>query len=367
MTAGHLLAAPVLSGSSLLWYTTRATGIVALVLLTATVMLGVVGTARAASARWPRVVTAGLHRNLALTSTALIVVHVVTTVVDPFASIGLVAAFVPFSSGYRPLWLSLGAVSFDLLLAVLITSLLRDRLSHRFWRLVHLLVYVSWPVALWHGLGTGTDTRLPAVLAIDFACVAGVGWAIWWRLRLTDHPATRAAGQLALAAVPVLTAIFVLLGPLQPGWARRAGTPVALLGQNSQATPAPSTGGDPAQPVRLVDARFTGHLTVRHGPGRHQRTITITGRTTASAHRYSIVIILRGTAAGAGLSLAGGSVRIGRPGARPAWSGPVVSLAARTLIASVAGRSGRERARFLLIVKGSSVSGTVSLLSEAGA
>ena len=176
-----------LSGSSLLWYSTRATGIVAMVLLTATVMLGVIGTTRAASARWPRLVTAGLHRNLALTSVALIVVHVVTTVTDPFASIGIAAAFVPFSSGYRPLWLSLGAVSFDLLLAVLITSLLRQRLSHRAWQAVHLLVYLSWPVALWHGLGTGTDTRLPWVLVIDLACVAGVGWAVWWRLGITSR------------------------------------------------------------------------------------------------------------------------------------------------------------------------------------
>src|ERR1022692_4384861 len=186
---GHLLSAPVVVGPSLLWYSTRATGVVALVLLTATVMLGVVGSARAASQRWPRIVTASLHRNLALTATALVGVHVVTTVLDPFAPIGWIAAIVPFSSTYRPLWLSLGAIAFDLLLAVMI---------HRIWQPVHLLVYASWPVALWHGLGSGTDTKLVWVLGIDVLCVAAVGSAIWWRLTLAAKPQIRTAGIAAI-------------------------------------------------------------------------------------------------------------------------------------------------------------------------
>lgn len=213
-----------------LWYVTRATGIIALILLTGTVVLGVLGTARVATERWPRIVTAGLHKNLALTAAALVAVHVLTTILDPFVSIGLVAAFVPFTSAYRPIWLSLGAVAFDLLLAVIITSLLRDRLNHRAWQVVHLLVYVCWPVALWHALGTGTDTRLHWVLAIDIACVLALALAVWWRLSLTSSAAVRRFGLLTLAALALLTAIFVLVGPLQPGWPARAGTPPALLG-----------------------------------------------------------------------------------------------------------------------------------------
>jgi sulfoxide reductase heme-binding subunit YedZ len=213
-----------------LWYLTRATGLVALVLLTATIVLGIIGTARAASPRWPRLLTAGLHRNLALTSTALVAVHVVTTITDPFVSISLVAAFVPFASSYRPIWLSLGALAFDLMLAVLITSLVRDRLSHRAWRAVHLLVYVCWPIALWHGLGTGTDTKLGWVLALNALCLIAVAAAVWWRLSLTDSPGVRLAGRLTLAVAATATAVFVLAGPLQPGWSLRAGTPPALLG-----------------------------------------------------------------------------------------------------------------------------------------
>ncbi len=346
-----------------LWYATRATGIVALVLLTGTVMLGVVGTARAASARWPRVVTAGLHRNLALTATAMVGVHVITTVLDPFASISLVAAFVPFSSDYRPLWLSLGAVAFDLLLAVLVTSLLRDRLNHRAWQAVHLLVYLCWPVALWHGLGTGTDTRLPFVLLIDAACVTGVAWAVWWRLRLTQHRATRLAGLATLAAAPLLTLVFVYYGPLQPGWSLRAGTPAALLGSHQ---PAGSTASGPTghggQPGLLDGARFTGRVSVRSGSG--DRTITITGRT-AAAPAQAFVIVLHGRPSGGGISLTGGTARIGVPGSG-AYVGPVARLAGKELIADVSGPAGQRRATFMLTIKGSAVTGTVSLLAAGG-
>jgi methionine sulfoxide reductase heme-binding subunit len=358
-----LLAAPFTSGSSLLWYSTRATGIVALVLLTGTVMLGVIGTARAASERWPRLVTAGLHKNLALTSIALVGVHVLTTVLDPYAAISLVAAFVPFSSPYRPLWLSLGAVAFDLLLAVIVTSLLRDRLKHRSWHLVHLLVYVSWPIALWHGLGTGTDTRLIWVLGINVACVAAVGWAIWWRLSLADHALTRAAGLLTLALLPLLTLVFVLFGPLQPGWARRAGTPVALLGSQSQ-TGAPSGGGQSGQASRLANTPFRGHLSIA-SPGPNQRTITITGHTTATPAE-SFVIILRGAPSGGGVSLSGGTVRLGQQGAASGYSGPVVQLAGKDLVAAVSGPSGQRQAQFTLTISGSVVTGTVSLISANG-
>ena len=180
-----------MTGQHILWYLTRATGIVALVLLTGTVVLGVLGTARVATRRWPRIVTAGLHRNVALTATAFVGVHVITTVLDPFVSISLVAAFVPLASSYKPFWLSLGAIAFDLLLAVMFTSLLRDRLSHRAWQAVHLLVYACWPIALWHGLEIGTDRRLHYVLAIDIACALALVAAVCWRLALTTSPSTR--------------------------------------------------------------------------------------------------------------------------------------------------------------------------------
>jgi methionine sulfoxide reductase heme-binding subunit len=228
VTAAPLAAAG--QGVNPLWYATRATGVVALLVLTATVLLGIAGTGRVTAPGLPRVVIAGLHRNLSLLAVALITVHVVTTVADPYAGISVVSAVVPFTSHYRGFWLGLGAVALDLLLAVTVTSLFRDRLPRRAWRAVHWLAYGCWPVALWHGLGTGTDSRLPLLLAIDALCVAGVAAAVAWRLTLAPAGLVRTVAIAAAVLMPVATAVFVFVGPLQPGWARRAGTPAVLIG-----------------------------------------------------------------------------------------------------------------------------------------
>jgi methionine sulfoxide reductase heme-binding subunit len=215
------------AGPSTLWYATRATGVVALLLLTMTVALGVAGAARYSSPQLPRMVSAGLHRNVSLLAVSVIVVHVVTTVLDPFAPIGFASAVVPFISPYRPFWLSLGTIAFDMILALVLTSLFRPWLPYRLWRGVHWLAYACWPIALWHGLGTGTDSRLSWLLVLDAGCVLVVACAVWWRLTLLRPGAGRTAGKIATAAFIVATVAFVAIGPLQHGWAQRAGTPVA--------------------------------------------------------------------------------------------------------------------------------------------
>ncbi len=178
----------------LLWYMTRATGEIAFMLLTITVALGITGAARLGSSRWPRVVTAGLHRNLSLMLVTFLSVHIATTLLDTFTAINPAAAIIPFVSGYRTFWVGLGTIAFDLILTLVITSLLRSRLSYRAWRAVHVLAYASWPVALWHGLGTGTDAKLPWLLALDALCVLVVIAAMTWRLRLLAQPRRIAGG-----------------------------------------------------------------------------------------------------------------------------------------------------------------------------
>ncbi len=242
--ASHLLAAGQ-DGPSPLWYATRATGVVALVLLTITVALGVAGVSRLSSPRWPRVITAGLHKNISLLVVAFVVVHVLTTVLDSFVSISPAAVVIPFVSNYRPFWLSLGTIAFDMILALVVTSLLRARISFRAWRAVHWLAYASWPIALWHGLGTGTDARLPWLLALDAASVLLVAGALLWRLTQLPPGTARTAAMAATVAVPVATIVFAIVGPLRPGWAERAGTPITAPVSWAASSPAadPAAGG----------------------------------------------------------------------------------------------------------------------------
>jgi hypothetical protein len=212
------------------WYLTRGTGLVSLVLLTASVVLGVVTTVRWKGEQWPRFVMAALHRNISLLVTVFLAVHIATSVIDSFAAIHWLDAIIPGISAYRALWLGLGALAFDLFVAVAITSLVRRWLGHGVWRAVHWVAYACWPLAVVHGLGTGTDTKVGFVLVLTFACVAAVVGAVWWRIAATTASTDRrAAAILASVAVPVAIVVWMAVGPLRPGWARRAGTPASLL------------------------------------------------------------------------------------------------------------------------------------------
>ena len=164
------------------WYTLRPNSLVALVLLTLTVP-SVVGEP-VKSNRSPRLVTAGLHRNLSLLA-LLLALHVLTAVLDSWVGLGWLGAVVPFESGYRPVWVGLGVVAGDLVVAVVATSLLRRRLSYRTWRLVHLGAWVLWPLAVLHAVGSGTDATRSWGLGVVVACVAVVGAAALWRLGRT--------------------------------------------------------------------------------------------------------------------------------------------------------------------------------------
>ena len=134
------------------------------------------------SASWPRFLTAELHRNLALLSVIFLVIHIATAILDPFVDLGWLSTMVPFVSDYRPLWVGLGAISVDLFIAVLVTSLLRNLVGQRAWRAVHWLAYGAWPLAVVHGFGSGSDASAAWMLGIDAACLLAVGAALAWRV-----------------------------------------------------------------------------------------------------------------------------------------------------------------------------------------
>jgi predicted ferric reductase len=175
-------SAIVVTSKTWLWYLTRSTGLVALILLTATMALGLLSGVRWERPGWPRFVTGGLHRNMSALACAVVVVHIATTLAEGFVPIYIQDAVLPFGSAYRPLWLGLGAGSFDLMLVLIVTSMVRTRISYRSWRVLHWTAYLCWPAAVAHGLGTGTDTPVRWVLLLTVACVAVIAGLLGWRL-----------------------------------------------------------------------------------------------------------------------------------------------------------------------------------------
>jgi predicted ferric reductase len=223
--SGHF-GAIVITSSTPLWYATRATGLVALVLLTASMALGLLSSVRFQRPAWPRFVTVGLHRNLALLALGFTAVHVLTTVLDSFVAIPLQDAFIPFISSYRPIWVGLGAIALDLMLALIITSLLRTRMGLRSWRVVHWTAYLCWPVAVLHGLGTGTDTPVRWVLVLTACCVLAVTGLTIWRLALAlpGRPLASTAGVALIVLMLIAGGAWLRAGPLSPHWSVRSGT-----------------------------------------------------------------------------------------------------------------------------------------------
>jgi sulfoxide reductase heme-binding subunit YedZ len=329
------------------WYLTRATGVVALLLLTAILVLGMLGPMRVSAApRWPRFAIDSLHRDLSLLAIAVIVVHVVTTLLDGFAPIGLLDAVIPFHSAYRPIWLGLGAFAFDLMLALVITSLVRRRLGYRAWRTVHWLAYASWPIAVLHGLGTGSDAKQAWTLAVTFACILVVSWAVVARVhRVSQLPdAARSASVAAALLAPVGLAAFTVIGPLGSDWPARAGTPPSLLGAAARtaarvtSTPSTTTAAPPLATAKLklpFTARLAGHLSQSTAQG--GAILDLELRLSGGVSGALRIRLGGQPTGGGGLSLTGSQVDLLAAGMSQAMQGQVTTLEGTHLTARVTG------------------------------
>jgi predicted ferric reductase len=190
------------SSSTVLWYATRASGLTALILLTATMVLGLLTMARAKARNWPGFAQQELHRRLSMIAVVFLGLHVLTSVLDTYVDIGWAAIVVPFTSHYGTFWVGVGAIALDLMLAVFVTSLLRARMRPATWRAVHWLAYLSWPVALAHTFGMGTDAGEGWVIALGAACVLAVAIALAWRLRVTSVQTTSRTAHATVPGVP---------------------------------------------------------------------------------------------------------------------------------------------------------------------
>jgi methionine sulfoxide reductase heme-binding subunit len=331
------------------WFVTRGTGAMSLVLLTLSVALGVANLRRMNIGNLRFVVDA-LHRNVALLAAAFVGLHVVTTLLDAFAPITLFDVVIPFHSSYRPFWLGLGAISFDLMAAVIITSVWRHRFGLRTWRAVHWLVYASWPIALLHSYGTGTDPKTHWMLLLTGVCVAVVLVAVAARVS-AGWPANMPARLSALgvaALLPLGLLAWLPSGPLGAGWARRAGTPPALLaaahaattsaGAQAPASGAAASSGAGGGPLS-VTARFRGRVRQEElGPGAAAVDISLVVADPRLRHVH-IRIEGRGIPGG-GVDMSDSQVSAGPTSNPDRYAGHVTALAGPTIQASASDGNG---------------------------
>ena len=324
------------------WYLTRGTGAVALLLLTLTLCLGIANARRVGLTAVPRFVVDELHRYSSLLAVAFVALHVATALLDGYAPIGLLAVLIPGTAPYRPLWLGLGAVALDVLLAVLVTSLLRQRLGHRTWRLVHWLAYASWPTAMLHGLGSGSDTRSIWGLALTAVCVAAVTLSVVVRCARgrADHAAVRGAGAVAAIAVPIGLVVWLPSGPLARGWARRAGTPTVLLASSVAPTAPTAQSTGPAAGGFAVELRGT-ERTGPYGDDLAQVHLQLS----FDGHSLSYLgVRIIGHPDGRGVAMTTSRVELGPAHHHALYHGQITSLQGSELTAAVVSDNGRRLA-----------------------
>jgi sulfoxide reductase heme-binding subunit YedZ len=189
----------VLNDERLFWFVNRGTGVILILLMTFSVLLGVLATVRTTSRRWPRFVTQALHRNVALLALALLIAHVGVAIYDSYVDLTIVDSFVPFLAGYHQFWVAAGTVSLDLTVMAVLTSLNRRRFGLRSWQALHLTTYLAWLLGLVHGLGIGTDQATTWSLALTATCIGLV--AVAGVVRLVGMSRERALESVIHSAV----------------------------------------------------------------------------------------------------------------------------------------------------------------------
>jgi predicted ferric reductase len=193
--------------SPTVWYTARSAGIVAYLLLSSSVVLGLSMSARAAF-RWPRFAVEEVHRFLTIVTAVFIAIHGLSLLLDKISPISLGQEIVPFADHYRPFAVGLGIVAAELMAAIGLTNGFRKQIPHRWWRRAHYLTIAVWASATAHGLLSGTDRADPWFLALVGMAVASVGLGLLSRVAKRAAPA--AVGGIAVSsAVAVLALAFV--------------------------------------------------------------------------------------------------------------------------------------------------------------
>jgi len=200
------------------WEVARVGGMLAYVLATASVVIGLLLSLKLRSTRWPRFLTTELHRFVTVLALVFSAIHGIAVWLDPFTGFAAAEVLIPFASHYRPLWLAFGIIGGYLLLAVWASEYVRRWTGYSWWRRFHYVAFGAFVLATLHGLGSGSDTREPWALAIYAACAGSVLALLAWRLIKAIRWPRRIGPVAGIAVATVALAVFTLVGPARDGW-----------------------------------------------------------------------------------------------------------------------------------------------------
>ena len=164
------------------WYLTRSSGIIAWLMLTATVILGILLSSKAFPMQRRPLWLLAVHRWLAGLLLCFLAIHLIALVLDDYLEFGFADLVIPYASDWDPAAVALGVVAMWLLVAVEVTSLAQRRLSRRAWRIIHLFSYVAFWLTSMHAALAGSDTSAWLYRSGAAASILAVAWAVMYRL-----------------------------------------------------------------------------------------------------------------------------------------------------------------------------------------
>jgi methionine sulfoxide reductase heme-binding subunit len=170
------------------WLLARASGLTAYVMLTFSVLAGLVVKSRPFRALKPAAVT-DLHRILAMLGLGALAGHAVALVLDSTVHVSVPGLFVPGLISYRPVWTSFGILAAELMVLVYASFSLRKHIGPKNWRRLHWATYAIFAAATVHGIAAGTDASRPWAFALYVGAVGSVAAAAAWRFLVPPTPA----------------------------------------------------------------------------------------------------------------------------------------------------------------------------------
>ena len=163
------------------WILARASGLTAYVLLTLSVLWGIVAKSRPFGRRFRQAAVVDTHRTLAALGLGALVIHATSLALDKTVRMPVQALFVPGLSPYRPYWVALGVLTAELMVVVYASFAMRNRIGFKNWRRLHWTTYALFAGGTAHGLLSGSDSGRAWALAIYIGAVGSVAAATTWR------------------------------------------------------------------------------------------------------------------------------------------------------------------------------------------
>jgi sulfoxide reductase heme-binding subunit YedZ len=182
------------------WLAARASGIVALALVTLSVGVGLAMAGRVARRPGQSRTLMALHEHAALAGLVAIAVHGLTLLADPWLHPGIAGVTVPFAMGYRPAFTGLGILAGYLAALLGLSFYARRRIGARLWRRAHRATVVVYALGVVHALGAGSDAATPWLRT--FVLVTGAPILVLFMRRVTVRRPTRRAVQAGEGASP---------------------------------------------------------------------------------------------------------------------------------------------------------------------